>query len=170
MLDDAGRDTELARFLHGCGRLDRHTLHGLLNEARRSRSAGGGTLARVLVERGLLPVAEVEASLQRVAAGASIPSRPSGRFDALVQPPPSTGRLHVSDVHGPASDRHPDVQRVQTGRLQQSGVDNSLQGPNSGPMRRSSGRLGAFHDGAVIGHYRVLEPLGADGFTGSKLA
>ncbi|MCO5165299.1 MAG: serine/threonine protein kinase [Planctomycetes bacterium] len=89
MLDRPGLDTELARLLHRTERFDLAALRGSLDEARRGRGGAGSTLARVLVDRGLVTEAELAPLLAQLAP----PS--TGRLPA-VQPPPAhrpTGRM-----------------------------------------------------------------------------
>jgi hypothetical protein len=175
-LDETGRDTELARYLYGAGRLDQATLQGLLTEARQGRP-GGGTLAQAIVQRGLLPQAEVEASLHQLAAGSVVPARPSGRFEpapsgrfsaaprpvssgsmpALPPPPPSSGALPAVGVPGHHA-RRPSGTYAASG----SNLVNSVAGQSGGNrLRRSSGRFGALNEGFAVGQYRIVRPLGA---------
>ncbi|MBX3472634.1 MAG: hypothetical protein KF878_37760, partial [Planctomycetes bacterium] len=67
VLDRPGLDTELARLLHRTERFDVDALRGSLDEARRARGDAGPTLARVLVDRGLVTEAELAPLLAQLA-------------------------------------------------------------------------------------------------------
>ena len=91
MIDSPEHDTQLARILHDQRRLDLETLRGLLGEARATRPRRGPTLARLLVERGLMPPEEASRWLSSALARPHQPGPPSGRFHvgAPVPAPPA---------------------------------------------------------------------------------
>lgn len=66
-LDTPGLDTWLARLLHARQRVDLPTLQGLV-QASRVAGGAGPTLARTLVERGLLDASEAVTCLAEACA------------------------------------------------------------------------------------------------------
>jgi len=147
MPEAPGHDTELARLLHGEGRVDLTTLQGCLQQARAQRGQGA-TLASLLVGQGLLRADEADGYLSRLGGGS--PADPRGRSGELAS-------SQASWAAGPADPR---------GRSGELASSHASFAPGS---RRPSGRvssgshssLAAWQPGTWVGPYRIVEKLGA---------
>jgi len=168
MPEAPGHDTELARLLHGEGRVDLTTLQGCLQQARAQRGQGA-TLASLLVGQGLLRADEADGYLSRLGGGS--PADPRGRSGELASsqaswaagpadPRGRSGELASSQASWAAGPADP---RGRSGELASSHASFA---PGS---RRPSGRvssgshssLAAWQPGTWVGPYRIVEKLGA---------
>ncbi|HZU96543.1 MAG TPA: protein kinase, partial [Planctomycetota bacterium] len=107
-VDEQGHDTDLARRLRADGLLDTAVLQEALADTRRTRRRGGWTLARSLIQRGVLTEDVIRERLSQLEAPKPPPPRPlsssfgsSGSHAAYVAEPRVEGGTVAGAPAGP---------------------------------------------------------------------
>ncbi len=122
-VDDQGHDTDLARRLRAEGLLDTAVLQEALADTRRTRRRGGWTLARSLIQRGVLTEDVIRERLSQLEAPKPPPARPlsssfgsSGSHAAYVAEPRVEGGT-VAGSPGPGPEAAPWSMGTRIGEL-----------------------------------------------------